>query len=64
MAKEPKDSVKQHLRKNGVDPASLPDGVIAALNAFPDEELTKLDNLGAQLESANIPPGKKISAVH
>jgi hypothetical protein len=64
MAKKPKDHVKQHLRKNGVDPDTLPDGVIDALNTFSDAELAKVDNLGAQLQAAPLSPATKISAVH
>jgi len=65
MAKQPKDYVKKHLSKNDVDPGTLPDGVIDALNAFSEEELKRVDNLGEQLEEAGgMTPGSKISAVH
>ncbi|HKG43877.1 MAG TPA: hypothetical protein VKB10_06505 [Gaiellaceae bacterium] len=65
MAKQPKDYVKKHLSKNDVDPETLPDGVIDALNAFSEEELKRVDNLGEQLEEAGgMTPGSKISAVH
>jgi hypothetical protein len=65
MAKKPKDHVKKHLKDNGVDPATLPDGVIDALNAFSETELQKVDDLGTQLENAGgMTPGSKVSVVH
>jgi hypothetical protein len=64
MPKPIKDYVKEHLHKRNVDPATLTDGVIDALNAFSPEELAKVDNLGAALMSAPIQPDQKISAVH
>ena len=33
MAKQPKEKVKKHLEKREIDPATLPDTVIDALNA-------------------------------
>jgi hypothetical protein len=63
MGKDPKDHVKKHLKKNGVNPAMLPPAVIEALNAFSEEELVKVDCLGEALEAANL-PDIKISAVH
>jgi hypothetical protein len=65
MSKEPKEHVKKHLEKNGVDPDKLSDGVIEALNAFSDAELVKVDHLGAQLMSdPGISPDTRICAVH
>jgi hypothetical protein len=65
MPKQPKDHVKKHLEKNGVDPAKLSDGTIEALNSFSDPELAKLDALGGQLqEDGTLSPAMKISAVH
>ena len=65
MAKKPKDHVKKHLDDNGVDPTTLPDGVIDALNAFSETELQKVDNLGTQLENAKaMTPGSRVSVVH
>jgi hypothetical protein len=64
MAKQPKDHVKAHLRKNGVDPADVPDDVMDALNEFSVEELNRVDRLGETLEQADLPQGKRISMVH
>lgn len=64
MAKQPKEHVKTHLRKNGVDPGDLPDDVIEALNAFSPQELKTLDRLGETLEEADLKPNVRISAVH
>jgi len=64
MAKQPKDKVKTHLDKRGIDPATLPDPVIDALNALEDE-IDKVDNLGTVLMDAQSLTDKtKISAVH
>jgi len=60
----PKDHVKKHLQKNGVQPAELPDEVIETLNTFSEAELNKLDDLGDALEKEGVPPAKAISAVH
>ena len=46
MAKEPKEHVKKHLKKNKVDPDDLSQAVIDALNAFSETELAKVDILG------------------
>jgi len=65
MSKEPKEHVKKHLKKNGVDPENLSDGVIAALNAFTPAELVKVDNLGSELMSdPGLSPDTRICAVH
>ena len=67
MPKRPKDYVKKHLEDRGVDPKTLSDAMIDALNAFSKKEYeeTKLvDNLGAALTSDPLPPSQKISAVH
>ena len=64
MAKQPKDKVKKHLDKRGIDPVTLPDPVIDALNALEDE-IDKVDNLGTVLMDAQSLTDKtKISAVH
>jgi len=64
MAKQPKDKVKKHLDKRGIDPATLPDPVIDALNALEDE-IDQVDNLGTVLMDAQSLTDKtKISAVH
>jgi hypothetical protein len=64
MAKQPKEHVKAHLRKNNVDPGVLPDDVIEALNDFSPQELRKVDRLGETLEESNLPLNVRLSAVH
>ena len=64
MAKQPKEYVKAHLRKNGVDPAGLSEDVIEALNAFSNDELKLVDRLGETLQQASVTPDTKISVVH
>lgn len=64
MAKQPKEHVKTHLRKNGVDPGDLPDDVIEALNVFSPQELKQVDRLGETLEQADLTPNVRVSAVH
>ena len=64
MAKQPKEHVKAHLRKNGVDPGALPDDVMEALNALSPQELQRVDRLGETLEEADLTPNVRISAVH
>ena len=64
MAKQPKEKVKKHLEKRGIDPATLPDPVIEALNAL-DDEIDKVDDIGRTLMDAqNLSDQTKISAVH
>jgi hypothetical protein len=65
MSKEPKEHVKKHLKKNNVEPDDLSDSVIDALNAFSEDELKKVDHLGAVLMSdPGISPDTRICAVH
>jgi len=65
MAKQPKDYVKEHLDKRGIDPASLPDDVIEAFNARSRGELKKADDLGtALMDAGSLDNQMKISAVH
>jgi len=65
MAKQPKDYVKEHLDKRGIDPASLPDDVIEAFNALSRGELKKADDLGtALMDAGSLDNQMKISAVH
>lgn len=65
MAKEPKDYVREHLEKRGIDPATLPDDVIETFNTFSRGELKKADDLGAALmDAGTVDPQQKISAVH
>jgi hypothetical protein len=62
---QPNDQTKEHLRKRNIDPATLPDPVIKALNAFPPGQLAKVDDLGKTLmDAASLTPNQKISAVH
>jgi hypothetical protein len=64
MAK-PNDQTKEHLKKRNIDPDTLPDPVIEALNEFPPGQLAKVDNLGKTLmDAAALTPSQKISAVH
>jgi hypothetical protein len=64
MPKQPKNHVKKHLDDRQIDPATLPDPVIDALNAFTPEELSKVDNLGDALMSAGAAVPSKMSVVH
>jgi hypothetical protein len=65
MGKQPKKQhVKDHLRKRRIDPATLPDDVIDALDEFSKEELDKVDDLGTALTDAEIDCDLKVSAVH
>jgi hypothetical protein len=65
MPKEPKDHVKKHLEKTGLDPAHLSDGTIEVLNTFTEAELVKVHELGSQLQNEpNLSPDQKVSAVH
>jgi hypothetical protein len=64
MPKQPKQHVKKHLDGRKIDPATLPDPVIDALNAFTPEELNKVDNLGEALMSAGTAVPNKLSVVH
>ena len=63
MPKPAKEHVKKHLERRGIDPSTLPDPVIDALNAFTPAELDKVDNLGAALMNAGS-VSNKISVVH
>lgn len=65
MAKEPKEHVKKHLKKNNVDAAILSQAVIDALNDFDEDELEKVDTLGEALMSdPGLSPDTRICAVH
>lgn len=64
MAKQPKEKVKKHLDKRGIDPATLPDPVIDALNALEDQ-IDDVDNLGkALMDAQSLTDKTRISAVH
>lgn len=65
MAKQPKEHVKRHLEKRHIPVSDLTDDVIDALNAFSDDELDKVDNLGdALMNDGMLDSNQKISAVH
>lgn len=62
---QPNDDVKEHLRKRGIDPATLSEDVIKKFNAFGKGELKKVDELGDALMADNpVDNPTKISAVH
>lgn len=61
---QPNQHVKHHLEKNGVDPNTLPDSVIDAMNDCSPDELNAMDKVGKSLEDANVPANKAITAVH
>ena len=64
MPKQPKEKVKKHLDKRGINPATLPDPVIDALNAL-EGEIDQVDDLGkALMDAGSLSPETKISAVH
>jgi hypothetical protein len=60
----PKERVKKHLEKNGVDPSELPDSVIDTLNTCSQDELDAMEKVGTSLQDANVSPDLRISAVH
>ena len=65
MAKTPKEHVKKHLKDRDIPVSDCTDDVIVALNAFSDEELDKVDDLGAALMADDkLNDHQKISAVH
>lgn len=64
---EPNDYVRRHLKKQKIDPDTLSNALIEALNAFSQVEYenTKvMDQLGDALLKDPLPPDQKISAVH
>jgi hypothetical protein len=65
MTKPLKDPAKKHLEKRHIPESKLTDDVVEALNAFSDDELDKVDNLGAALmDDGMLDDKQKISAVH
>jgi hypothetical protein len=56
--------VEKHLKKRGVDPNKLPDGVIEALNGCSAAELQAMDNVGASMEDANMDLQLRVFAFH
>jgi len=65
MAKTPKEHVKKHLEKRHIPESKCTDDVIDALNAFSEEELEMVDNLGdALMKDGMLDDSQKISAVH
>ena len=61
---QPNQHVKHHLEKNGVDPSSLPDSVIDAMNDCSPDELNAMDKVGKSLEDTDVEPRKAVMAVH
>ena len=61
---EPKEHVKQHLKKNQVPLDQVPGAVITKLNEFSDKELDHMDELGQVIEDANLAPNLRFSAMH
>lgn len=65
MADEhPKPHVKAHLDKNGVEWKELKGKTRKALNAFSENEIAKLDELGTAFEDDDLATNLRISAVH
>jgi hypothetical protein len=65
MTKPLKDPAKKHLDKRHIPESKLTDAVVDALNAFSEEELQKVDDLGAALmDDGMLDSNQKISAVH
>jgi hypothetical protein len=56
--------VEKHLKKIGVDPNKLPDGVIEALNGCSAAELQAMENVGASMETANLDLKLRVYSVH
>ena len=62
---QPNENTKEHLKKRGIDPATLDDEVIKKFNLFLKHELDKADDLGAALMAdPSLDDSKRISAVH
>ncbi|HEY6149204.1 MAG TPA: hypothetical protein VIW19_01700 [Gaiellaceae bacterium] len=61
---QPNKGTKDHLDKNHVDPSSLPDAVIDAMNDCSDKELKAMDKVGKALTDTNVDLGKALKAVH
>jgi hypothetical protein len=61
---EPNQHVKHHLEKNGVDPSSLPDSVIDALNDCSPDELNAMERVGQSLIDTNVDSAMAVKAVH
>ena len=65
MTKPLSHHAKKHLEKRHIPESKLTDDVVDALNAFSEEELDKVDNLGAALmDDGELNDHQKISAVH
>ncbi len=60
----PKPHVQKHLEKNGVDPAQVPGGVMAALNNCSEDELQAMRRVGDSMEAANLDAPLRVSMVH
>jgi hypothetical protein len=61
---EPNQHVKHHLEKNGVDPSSLPDSVIDAMNDCSPDELNAMEKVGQSLIDTNVDSAMAVKAVH
>jgi len=61
---QPNKGTKKHLEKNGVDPSSLPNAVIDALNECSDQELNAMDKVGKALIDTGVQSSTGVKAVH
>jgi hypothetical protein len=65
MPKHLKEHAKKHIKDRDIPEDKLTDDVIEALNAFSDDELKKVDELGdALMNDGMLDSNQKISAVH
>jgi hypothetical protein len=65
MTKPLSHHAKKHLEKRNIPESKITDDVADALNAFSEEELDKVDDLGAALmDDGMLNDHQKISAVH
>jgi hypothetical protein len=61
---QPKPHVKKHLDKQSVQWKDLKHETRKALNAFSEEELKKVDDLGTAFEEEELDIKLRVSAVH
>jgi hypothetical protein len=60
-----KEHVKKHLEKRGIPESKLTEDAKKALDAFSEEELTRVDKLGdALMKDGMLDDSQRISAVH
>ncbi|HEV8098739.1 MAG TPA: hypothetical protein VGP56_06305 [Gaiellaceae bacterium] len=65
MPKPLKEPAKKHIEKRNIPESKLTDKVVDALNAFSEEELKRIDDLGSALmDDGMLDSNQKISAVH